>query len=59
MYVSALRMGLTSVDLAEMPFGLVACLMAEWADMNAPRGKGGEQESSRAATQEDIKGILY
>lgn len=59
MYVSSLRMGLTSADLADMPFGLVACLMAEWADMSSTPGKGGRQESSREATQEDIKGILY
>ncbi len=54
MYVGALRMGLSSRDLAEMPFGRVALMLAEWGDMNTPDG-----ERVRRATQDDIKEILY
>ena len=45
-------MGLTTADLASMPFQRLAAMLSEWGDMNAP------DDGTREATQEDIERIL-
>lgn len=54
MYVSGLKLGLSSEDLRRMPFFRLANMIRAWNEASSPRSQDG---GARAATQADIDAL--
>lgn len=55
MYVSGLKLGLTTQDLKRMPYMRLANMIQAWNEANAPKSE--KDEEVREATQADIQAL--
>ena len=58
MYVSGLKLGLTTGDLRRMPYSRLTCMLQAWNEANAPADEKKDGGGVIEATQSHIDAIL-